>query len=608
MINVLLFLCLLLIAPTVSAEEKVRLDEIVVTASRIEEPLGETTSGVILITQEDIQKMNVSFVPDILRKLPEVHVIQNGGTGKVASVLLRGGSSSHTLVLIDGIRMNSTTTGSFDFSGISVDDIERIEIVKGPLSTIYGSDAMAGVISIITKKGTGRFKSDVSLEAGSKGTVNPTAGISGGYKTVHYRLTGKYFQTDGISAADAGTGPDGYRKALLSGKLGFSPSENLVVEFTGSYSYDRSELDGFDFFSSKAVDDGNFVQRGHHGFLSGKAIIHASDMWTQTVSTSLAKDSLKFRDPDTVFNNAETMTSINTVDWQHDFSPFEFYSVVAGFEYREEKGDSEGNFDKSISNYALYLTNRLKLLEKLFLVTVGVRCDDRDISGSKATYRFGATYTIPNAGATFRASYGTGFRAPALNELFFPFYGNPDLEPEETTSWEAGFSKEFFAKRLQISMTYFDQEYENLIWTDPKTFTADNIKDACVKGLETSAAIQVNEHINIKAGYTYLDTEDRQTGKQLPLRPKDKLNLTADLSIRNFMAVADYTFIGERFDSAVKRTLSSYSIVNMSGSYEVSRELTLFARIENLFDEEYEEIGSFNTPGISFYGGIRASF
>jgi vitamin B12 transporter len=607
MIISLLFIWLFLLIPSASAEEKVSLDEIIVTATRMEEPAGETTSGVTLITRKDIQKMNVEFVPDVFRNLPELHVIQNGGTGKVASVLLRGGSSSHTLVLIDGIRMNSTTTGSFDFSGVNVDDIERIEIVKGPQSTVYGSDAMAGVISIITKKGEGGIKTDVSLEAGSNGTLNPAVTIAGGYKTADYRLTGTYFQTDGISAAEAGTERDGYRNASFSGKLGFRPTEKFGMEFTGRYSYDRSELDGFDFFGSKAVDDPNFVQRGHHALLSCKGKLRLSDMWDQTISVSLVRDSLKFRDPDTAFNNTEVETAIRTVDWLHDFSPAEYYSVVAGFEYREEKGDNPGNFDDSLDNYALYLNNKLKLLGEALIVTAGARYDDLDISGTKTTFRLGAVYNLPHAGTSVRAGYGTGFRAPSLNELFFPFYGNPNLKPEETTSWEVGISKDLFKDKVHLSITYFDQEYENLIWTDPKTFTAANIKDARVKGMETSVDIQVDDHINIKTGYTYLDTEDRQTGKQLPLRPQDKLNITVDVSIKDFTVVAYYTFVGERFDPSVKRTLSSYSLVNISSSYRVSKGLTLFARGENLFDEHYEEIGTFETPGFSIYGGIRVS-
>ena len=597
---------LLLVIPSASAEEKTTFDEIVVTATRIEEPLGEISGSVTIVTQEDIQKMNAAFLPDVFRHISGLHVIQYGGAGKTASVLIRGGSSSHTLVLIDGIRMNSTTTGGFDFSGINVDDIERIEIVKGPQSTVYGSDAMAGVISIITKKGEGPGKADASLQAGSYETMKAVGSIAGTYKTAGYRLTATHFRTDGVSAADSGMEGDGYRNSSLSGKLELKPIGAFRIEIAGRYSYDKSELDGFG-FGGKAVDDPNFVQRGHHVSLSAKGKLRLSDLWDQTISISLARDALTFRDPDTWFNNAETLTTIRTIEWQHDFFPADCYAVVAGVEYREEKGENQGNFDESLDNYAIYLNNKLKLPGDVLVLTAGIRFDDRDISGKRATYRLGAVYNLPYTGASIRLSYGTGFRAPALNELFFPFYGNPNLKPEETTSWEAGISKDFFEGRLRLSLNYFDQRYENLISTNPETYMAANIADARVKGLETSLSAVLNDHLKLRAGHIYLDSEDRKTGNRLPLRPMDKVTVTTEISIKNLTIAADYIFIGKRFDSSVKRELSSYSTINMNAGYKASKMLTLFVGAENLFNEKYEEAGSYAAPGFSFYGGIRAS-
>ncbi len=602
---VLLVAFLLLMALPASAEERVMLHEIVVTATRIEEPIGEISSGVTVITHSDIRKMNVTFLPDVFRQIPGLHVIQYGGPGKVASVLFRGGNSSHALVLIDGIRANSTATGGFDFSGISVDNIERIEIVKGPQSTAYGSDAMAGVISIITKKGDGDIKADVSLEAGSNETLKTTGTIAGSRKTTDFRLTATHFRTAGFSAAASGNERDGYRNSSLSGKAGFQPADALRFEVAGAYSYDRSELDGFDFSARTAADDLNFVQSGHHALFSGRAMLRLSDAWNQTLRISLAKDSINFRDADTVFNNAKIDTSAMTADWQHNIFPARYYSVVAGIEYRKEKGNNHGNFDESLENYAVFINNKLKLFDDAFVVTAGARYDDRDASGTKATCRFGAVYNLPSTDATIRAGYGTGFRAPALNELFFPFYGNRDLKPEETESWEIGLSNDFFSGRLRISMTYFDQKYENLILTDPETYTAANIAAARVKGIETSAAADVSDLLKLKAGYIHLNSEDRNSGKQLPLRPRDKVTVTAEVSNKNSALVADYLFAGKRFDSSARRTLSSYSVINMSGSCKVSKELTLFIRAENILDEKYEETGSYATPGFSLHGGIR---
>ncbi len=593
-----------------SAEEKtVSLEEIIVTATKVDESIREITSDVTVIKSDEIKKMNVQFVTDVLRKIPELNLIQNGGVGKVATVLLRGGSSSSTLVMIDGIKVNSTTTGSFDFSGINVDDIDRIEIVKGTQSTIYGSEAMAGVVNIITKKGEGKPKIDISVESGSFGTYKPSVTASGGDRKLSYRVTGSYFSTDGISAAKQGTERDGYKNTSLSGKFGLRPSEKFELEFTGKYYYDRSELDDFNFFAGQAVDNLNSVQHGHHYVFSGKGKLCLSNMWEQILTVSTALDSLKFRDPEIAFNNADISTSIDTIDWQHNLYISDLYILTAGAEYRKEKGENKGQFDKTIENKALYLNNKLKLLKEDLVFNAGLRFDNRETFGSKTTYRVGAVYNIKPAELRIKGSYGTGFRSPNFNELFWPADpiwgggGNPNLKPEKTNSWEAGIEKDFLNEKVMLSATYFDQKYDDLISGWPPV----NIAKAEVKGIEVDATLKVTDNINIKAGYTYLDTEDKATGQSLPLRPNDKLNLSAEFSTKDMSVIANYTFVSERYDSSVRRNLSSYSLVNLSSSYKMTKGLTIFARIDNLFDEDYEEAGSYGTPGLSIFGGIKIS-
>lgn len=596
-----------LIISSAWAEEKVKLNEVVVTAARIQESIEETTSDVIVIRDDEIKKINVQFIPDVLRKVPDLNLVQNGGTGKAASVLLRGGSSTHTLIMIDGVKVNNTATGSFDFSGIKVDDIERIEIVKGPQSTIYGSEAMAGVINIITNKGQDKPKTDLSFEAGSYGTYNPALTVSGTIKAVDYRLSTNYFSTDGISAAKNGAERDRYRNASISGKFGIKPSEKLEIEITGKYSYDRTELDGFNFFAGKAVDDLNFVQRGNHSMLSGKAKLYLSTICEQIFTLSHVGDSLQFRDPDTDFNNANMVTAIDSINWQNNFYISDHYTVTAGAEYRKESGENKGNFDKSLDNSALYLNNKLKLLQETVIFNAGLRYDDYETFGNRTTYRIGVLYNIKPASLILKSSYGTGFRAPALNELFFPFYGNKNLKPEETTSWEIGLEKGIVKDRVSVSLTYFSQNYENLIETDPLTFTAANIAKAEIKGLEANTVLKVSDNLNIKAGYAYLDTKDKTTEQRLSLRPKDKLSVSAEFSAKDISVVADYIFVGQRYDSSVKRDISSYSLVNLSSNYAIKKWLTIFARINNLFDADYEEAGSYGTPGFSVYGGMKVS-
>ncbi len=586
---------------------RVDVEEVVVTASRIEEPLKETASSVTIVRLEDIRGRNIVSVTDMLRELPELNLIQNGGPGKNATVFLRGGGPEHVLVMIDGVKVNSTTTGSFDFSGLTVDDIERIEIVKGPQSTIYGSEAMAGVINIITKKGTGKPKIELSVEGGSYGTYKPSFTVSGSKGMVDYRLTTLYYETEGISAAKEGTERDGYKNSSISSKFGLTPSERFRVELTGRYYYDSTDLDGFDFMAKKAIDDLNFQSSGNHYMLSGKVIALLTDKWEQTLTISRVRDSLRFRDSDNPYNNAEIITVRNSMDWQHNFYINDSYTITGGIELRKEDGDNRDNFSESISYKAIYINSRLSLLNRSLILNAGIRYDDNDISSSKATYRIAGTYNLHDSGVRVRASYGTGFRAPSFNELFFPFYGNMNLKPEETKSWEIGVEKDMLKGEMTLWITYFNQRYKDLIQTDPNTWTASNIAKAEIRGLETGLRIRLSKGLNVSAGYTYLDTEDKETGEELTRRPRDKFNIAVSYSYNDLSLMTDFIFVGKRFDSSVKRYLASYSVANLSMNYKLSRAITFFTRIENLFDSDYEEAGSYGTPGLSVYGGLRVN-
>ncbi|MBI4824465.1 MAG: TonB-dependent receptor [Nitrospirae bacterium] len=606
---------MLVMASAVWAEEKVRVEEVVVTAGRIEEPSQETTSDVVVIKEEEIKKMNVQFVADVLRQVSELNLIQSGGKGKLANVLIRGGSSEHTMVMIDGIRVKSTTTGSYDFSDLTVDDIERIEIVKGPQSTIYGSEAMAGVINIITKKGKGKPKTELSFEAGSFSTYKPSLSVSGGTGKISYRLNSSYLKTDGISTAKSGTERDGYENAFFSGKLGIKVKENLELEFTGRHSYDLSELD------ARSSDDPNYIQRGYHSMLSGRGKLYLFDKWEQVLTLSSIRDSLEYRDPDTSRNNSDISTGMDTVDWQNNLYLSDSYTLTAGAEYREEQGenrDLSNNtlvFDKIVDNKAIYLNNKLKTFKDNLILNAGLRYDEHETSGDKTTYKVGALYEIKPFSARVRLSYGTGFRAPTLNELFYQdswgSSGNPNLKPEKSTAWEVGAEKDI--DKASISLTYFQQDYEDLIqWTEvaPWTWQPQNVRSASVKGIESSLSLKPIDILNISMGYTHLNTEDKSTHKKLPRRPNDKFALTGELSKGKYTLRADYLFVGSRADSS-KSTgddLPWYGIVNLSGSYNVTKSLSLFGRIENLGDVDYVEAKGYGTPGRSFYGGIKAVF
>ena len=600
----LLTTCLSTIA--FAQEEVETLPEIVVTATRVEESPQDVTQDITVITKDDIEKKGVEFITDALESYTDIGIVQNGGVGKNATLFLRGGSPNQTVMMIDGVKVKSPTTGSLDLAGIIIDDIERIEVIKGPQSTLYGSEAMAGVINIITKKGRGKPKLTVSAEGGSFSTYKTTASISGAKDVWDYRVTASYFDTGGISAAKGGTEADGYTNKSISTKIGLMPSDKLGVELNLRYFEDISELDSYS-WGVGMVDDLNYVQDGKHYLISAKGMFSILDSYEQTLTLSSIGDNLKFEDPDTSSNRTSIDTTMQTADWQHNLYISDT-TWTGGIEYRKEAGEIKDNFNKEVDNKAFYLNGKVKLFDDSFILNAGLRNDEHKTAGIKTTYRIGGLYDFKPYGLKLKGNYGTGFRAPSLNELYYPFFGNTNLKPEKSESYDIGFEKDLYGDRLLLNAAYFNQQYQDLIEYDFATFTAQNIGKAEIKGIELGLAAAITEDVNLKASHTNMDTVDKDSNKPLTRRPTNKFNSSIEYKGRKFIAIGEYAFVSERYDSAVDRNLSQYSLVNLKGRYFISDSITLFARVDNLFNENYEEAGNYGVPGVSAFGGIKVEF
>ena len=600
----LLTTCLSTIA--FAQEEVETLPEIVVTATRVEESPQDVTQDITLITKDDIEKKGVEFITDALESYTDIGIVQNGGVGKNATLFLRGGSPNQTVMMIDGVKVKSPTTGSLDLAGIIIDDIERIEVIKGPQSTLYGSEAMAGVINIITKKGRGKPKLSISAEGGSFSTYKTTASISGAKDVWDYRVTASYFDTGGISAAKGGTEADGYTNKSISTKIGLMPSDKVGVELNLRYFEDISELDSYS-WGVGMVDDLNYVQDGKHYLISAKGMFSILDSYEQTLTLSSIGDNLKFEDPDTSSNRTSIDTTMQTADWQHNLYISDT-TWTGGIEYRKEAGEIKDNFNKEVDNKAFYLNGKVKLFDDSFILNAGLRNDEHKTAGIKTTYRIGGLYDFKPYGLKLKGNYGTGFRAPSLNELYYPFFGNTNLKPEKSESYDIGFEKDLYGDRLLLNAAYFNQQYQDLIEYDFATFTAQNIGKAEIKGIELGLAAAITEDVNLKASHTNMDTVDKDSNKPLTRRPTNKFNSSIEYKGRKFIAIGEYAFVSERYDSAVDRNLSQYSLVNLKGRYFISDSITLFARVDNLFNENYEEAGNYGVPGVSAFGGIKAEF
>lgn len=597
----------LFLLPMVPAHSEVStLPGIVVTASPWAEPEETVTQDLRVIPREEIEAKGAAFVTDLLRGQPGLHLAQSGGTGKNTSIFLRGGSSAQVLVLIDGVKINSPSTGSVDISGIAASDIERIEIIKGPQSTLYGSEAMAGVINIITRQGADQSKVSLTTEAGSYRTVKNTATFSGANELWNYRLTADRFDSDGISVAKSGSERDGYQKSAVSSRIRLTPTEQAELGLNLRYSRDRSELDDF-LYGVGPVDDRHFLQKRDNYLVSVDGKINPTEHYEQSLTLSLAGERYRSKDADTLWNNAEIDTDTRIADWRHtfDFAPA---TVTAGFNFRRESADIEESFDESTDNRAAYLNGKLRFFDDSLILDGGIRHDNHETFGDHTTYRTGVLYRLKPWGTRFKGNYGTGFRAPSLNELYYPFYGNENLEPEKSRSFDAGLEQDFFAGRLVLGAGWFRHRYHNLIQTNFATFTADNIGRARSEGWEFEATLTPTDNLTLNVAFTTMDPVDLETDRRLSLRPKKTANASAEYRIAAFLIGADYRYVGERIDGSADRRLPSYSLVDLRLSYDLNPTVTLFTRVNNLLDKDYQEVAGYETPDAAVYAGIRATF
>ena len=588
----------------------VELGPVVVTATKTEVPLNETTSSVTVITEEEIQAQNAKTVLEVLPHVQGLDVVQTGGSGGVTSIFMRGGNSNHTLVLVDGVQVNSPTTGAFDFSNLTVDNIERIEIVRGPQSTLYGSDAIGGVINILTKRGKGAPAFSFSAEAGSYQSFRESVGVSGAAPSLDYSLSVARFDTEGFSKADESNGnseKDGYENTTLSSRLGYNWGTVGRLEFTARYTNAEAEVDG----GFPVADDPNFVMDSQFLVLSTRYSRPITSWWTQQLRLAFNRDELKGSDPDPadVFNNFEIDTDSRRVEWQHNLAIGKADLLTLGYEYEGQFGKGKDVFDKTISNSAVYVQNQHQVTD-VFSQVVGVRADYNSRFGDEITYKAEAAYRIPETGTRFRAAYGTGFHGPTLNDLFFPGFGNPTLKPETSESVEGGIEQSFLSGRLNFLGTYFHTGFENLIVFDSTTFLPENIGKAMAKGAELELDLSPVKAVTLKTNYSYTTTLNEENGQELPRRPRQKANVGLNVfPMPSVKLLLDFRYVGKRFnDTANNEPVGAYTLVNASGTFDLTKVVQIFARVENLFDRKYEEVLGFGTAGRSAYGGAKLTF
>jgi vitamin B12 transporter len=617
--------CALLLSGVAQADTN---QEIVVTANRMPMPVSLIGSSVTVITAQQIKESQQSSVSALLRTVPGLTVVKSGGPGGSTSVFIRGANSDQTMVMIDGVEVNDPISPNhgYDFANLSLNNIQRIEIIRGPQSTLYGSNAMGGVINIITKKGKKGHHANLKVEAGSYRTFNQALNVSGATQKLNYSLGVSHLRTAGISAASSKNGNserDNYSDLDVSSRVNFIASDQLDFDAILHWNTARFGMDDYLNVSPyNFADDLNL--RGLDKSMVGRLAANLSlmdDQWRQTLGVSFSKHHRVYTDGgadaaqpiDTAYRD-EYNSKLLKFDWQNNIQLSENNTLVAGAETQGEEGSTIyhwGNFPKKSSRTnAVYLQDNMHSGDTIS-GSLGARYDHQDQFNSKVTYQASGAYAMTKT-TRLKASLGTGYKAPSLSQLFDPTYGNPNLKPEESTGADISIIQQLNGGNTQVSATYFWNKYKNLINSvynaSSRSYAYENVDKAKTQGVELAMDAKVQPRMKVGMTYTYTDTENLKTHKRLTRRPLNKANAYTQYGFTdNTEARFEAQYVGTR-DEFDGTKMSEYLICNLLASSQVTPHFRVFGRVENLFNKQYVEVKGYGTMGVAAYAGVNLSF
>ncbi len=607
--------------------------EIVVTAARLATPREEVGSSIDTLTDEQIDNRQVRPLEDALRVLPGVDVARTGGVGQASSVRLRGAEPRHTLVLMDGVELAdpSSATRTTNFAHLSTEDIEVVEVLRGPQSTLYGSDAMGGVVNIRTKRGrVGKPKVHARLEGGSFDTVNGTLSVNGGNELIQFHAGFVATKTNGISTADedleGNEEDDWYENRTVFGRVTLTPAEWFDLDLSGRYVHGELEYDNG---GGPNQDDPHSIQQNDQGY--GRAEAHVrlfEDRWEQTLRASVTKYRREFDDPwnglgDWPFEDIYWGT-LEKFGWQNDIHLHPTNTLTLGVETEEEdyELDSDDDSPYDARTTGLFAQDRIALFDRWF-TTVGVRRDRHDAFGAEVTWRVTSAFLVKETGTKLKGSYGTGFNAPSLYQLYAPPIwgppvGNEDLQPEESRGWDLGLEQSLFDDRLKLGATYFRNRFSDMIDFVAGQGYLNRTEPTYTRGIEAFLEAEPIEKLSLRLDYTYMRTHDEETGEILYRRPEHKLGATVNYRFLDDRANVNLgvLYVGARDDQYwdalafqnVRVRLEDYVVARLAVSYRFTDAFRMHGRVENMFDEDYEEAKGYGVPGAAGYVGFTLDF
>lgn len=608
-------------------------EDVVVTANRSAQPIERVGASVTVLTQAAIEAQQTPVVVELLAQTPGVSFTRNGGPGTTTTLRIRGAEGHHTVVLIDGVKMNdpSSTQGGSNFGNLLIGDTARIEVLRGAQSTLWGSQAIGGVVNIVTAEPTAALQGSLDAEAGARGTTYFRGGIGGAGERVSWRLAASRYDTDGYSSFAAGKEDDGYSNTGLSGRLNVKVTDAVSLDLRSVWSSGRHEFDAWDgdsrdygrteelaAYAGLNFDllDGRFRNRIGYAYTDTDRRNFNPDRKVQTLTFDAAGQNRRW-------------------EYQGAFAVTEALNATFGLEHEKSEmktrvpSDSKPNpvFDRGEAELnSAYGQVQWTVLDGLTL-TGGLRYDDHAQYGDNLLGQVAAAWALNEGGTVVRASWGQGFRAPGLYELYSE-YGNLNLQPEEFDSWEVGVEQRLF-DRAVVSATYFNRQADNEIRyngcstpsTDPLCTVNGagrwgyyrNVQKTEAQGVELVGRVDVTERLNVSANYTWTDAKSASgatDGKRLTRRPEHMANFAADYAfafgLKTGVAVR---YVGETFNNDTNTVkVDAYTLVDLRASYPINDTLEVYGRIENAFDEDYQTVLNYGAPGRGVFGGVRVRF
>lgn len=587
------------------------LDDVIVTATRTAQTADETLVPVTVITREDIERTQVSSVPEALRSVPGLFVSTNGGLGKSASVFMRGTESDHVLVLVDGIKIGSATNGAIAFESLPIELIERIEIVRGPRASLYGSEALGGVIHIFTKKGGGALTPSFSLSAGNDQTYKGSASLSGGGNQAWFNASVSGMDTDGFNACDGTLSSgcftyepdrDGYEERAASLRAGTRFGKGHSIEAFALRTEGENEFDGT--FQNQAET----LQQ----VLGGRLKLQALEAWSMTFQAGRSLDeSDNFKDD--VYSSTFD-TERDTLGWQNDIRLGMNQLLTLGVDRQTDRVDSAdlASWEPDFQGYAVTERDNTGIYAEYQAgfgkhdVQAALRHDDNEQFGVKNTGNMNWGYAL-GSGLRLTAGYGTAFKAPTFNELYYPGFGNAELVPESSRSYEVGLSGT--AGWGHWGVQAFQTEIDDLIAYNAAIFAPDNVDEARIRGLEATIGARL-AGFDLNTALTLLEPENRSSGEYegntLPRRARESVSIDLDRRLGVWSVGANIYAAGKRYDDLANTVeMDPYATLDLRAEYRIQRDWRLQAKVTNLFDADYETAAWYNQPGRGFLVTLR---